>query len=206
MTKNLSLKIIAVVIVVLLSGGLLTGVKKCSDYKNQVENLKSDKDVLLGTVKLYQTKDSLSAAAIGNLNLTLDEFKKYRAEDYGIIKKLKTKGRDIATYKTVSTLYRDTIYSLLTDTVIRVDTVQVKPAKAFAYEDEWSSVKGVVTDADVVAEVLVSTDLSIVETVKYKRFLGFLWKTNKVKDRKVDVVSTNPKCHIKDVEFITISK
>lgn len=46
--------------------------------------------------------------------------------------------------------------------------------------------------------------LLVAETVKYKRFLGFLWKTSKVKDRKVDVVSKNPHTKILGVEFTTI--
>ena len=47
--------------------------------------------------------------------------------------------------------------------------------------------------------------LKIVETVKYKRFLGFLWKTNKVKSRQVDVVSQNPATSIVNVDYISIS-
>ena len=50
------------------------------------------------------------------------------------------------------------------------------------------------------------SSLKIVETVKYKRFLGFLWKTNKVKSRKVDVVSLNPNETIEDIDFVIIEE
>jgi hypothetical protein len=46
----------------------------------------------------------------------------------------------------------------------------------------------------------------IVETVQYKRFWGFLWKTKKIKNREIDVVSKNPATKILGVEFVTIEK
>ena len=52
----------------------------------------------------------------------------------------------------------------------------------------------------------VRDSLIIVESVKYKRFLGFLWKTNKVKNRQIDVVSKNPHTKIVGTELVVIEK
>ena len=46
----------------------------------------------------------------------------------------------------------------------------------------------------------------IVATVQYKRFLNFLWKTKKVKNREIDIISKNPHTKIMGVEYIEIEK
>ena len=48
----------------------------------------------------------------------------------------------------------------------------------------------------------VRDSLLVVETVQRKRFLGFLWKTKRVKSREIDVVSKNPYTDIVGVESI----
>jgi hypothetical protein len=60
-------------------------------------------------------------------------------------------------------------------------------------------------DSSFKGDVRVYNRLVITETVKYKRFLGFLWKTKKVKSREYDVVSDNPYTSIDGFEVVRIS-
>jgi hypothetical protein len=50
------------------------------------------------------------------------------------------------------------------------------------------------------------SSLDIAATIKYKRFLSFLWYTNHIKDKRVDVVSKNPYEKIDSVEFDVIKE
>lgn len=50
-----------------------------------------------------------------------------------------------------------------------------------------------------------STDsLVIGVTTEYKRFLGFLWRTKKIKSQKVYAISKNPHTTITNVECVNI--
>ena len=59
------------------------------------DKYRSNTETLLQDVRTYQTKDSLNAAKVGNLELKLSEYKKYRADDAALIKSLQTKNREI---------------------------------------------------------------------------------------------------------------
>jgi hypothetical protein len=87
------------------------------------------------------------------------------------------------------------------DKIIR-DTV-----KALNVSDEWIDLHGVIyDDGEFDGTLEVRDSLAIVETVQRKRFLGFLWRTKRIKSREVDVVSKNPYSQIVGLESITIKQ
>lgn len=180
----------------------------------KIKHLRAERDtyqtntqVLMEDVKRYQTRDSLNVATIGVLELKLSEFKKYRAEDAELIKSLKIKNRDLeavttAQMQTISELraeLKDSIVYLPGDTVERV-------VKCIEYRDRYLDVVGCIVDNVFSGEVVSRDSLTIVNTVQYKRLWGFLWKTKKVKNRQIDVVSKNPHTQIMGVEYIEIEK
>lgn len=59
------------------------------------DKYRSNTETLLQNVEQYKTKDSLNAATVGALRLTLSEYQKYRADDAALIKRLQTKNRDL---------------------------------------------------------------------------------------------------------------
>ena len=167
------------------------------------DRYRENTDALLEDIKTYRTKDSLSAAQVKTLELTLDEYKRYRAEDARLIKTLQAKNRDLSD---ITSAQAQTIIELQArprDTVIIRDSVSV-PAKAVHCGDAWYDFNGVLTDDDFTGKVRVRDSLVIVETVKYKRCWFF--KTRKVKDRQVDCLSKNPYVEILGVERIKIEK
>lgn len=181
----------------------------------RIKSLKADRDkyrsnteVLLADVERYQTKDSLNAATVGVLQLKLSEFEKYRADDAALIKSLQTKNRDLqavttAQLETINELrgtVRDSIVYLPGDTVTTV-------LRCIDIVEPWFELHGCTTPAGVFTGTHINRDsLLIAETVQYKRFWGFLWKTKKIKNREIDVVSKNPATRILGVEFVTIEK
>lgn len=194
-----------IALVMIMVGAVMLQQHYINQLKRENESLSVTKATLLDTVAVYRTKNGLQAAQIGEIRLTMDELKKYRSEDLKLIESLKTKGRDIERYVTVNTHTTDTIYSVLRDSIIRRDTIMA-PVRAIDIDKRWYSLHGFIAADTLMGTLTTRSSLKIVETVKYKRFLGFLWKTNKVKNRKVDVTSLNPNETIENVEFIVLDQ
>lgn len=179
-------------------------IKQLTDERDKY---RSNTETLLQDVRTYQTKDSLNAAKVGNLELKLSEYKKYRADDAALIKSLQTKNRDLqrvttAQIETINELranVRDSIVYLPGDTVTTV-------LRCIEYSDKWVDFDGCIKNNTFSGKIITRDSLLIAETVQYKRWLGFLWKTKKIKNREIDVVSKNPATRILGVEFVTIEK
>jgi len=171
------------------------------------DRYRSNTEILLQDVKTYQTKDSLNAIKVGNLELSLAEYKKYRADDLALIKTLQTKNRDL---ERVTTTQMETINELratVRDSVVYLpgDTVTTV-VRCIEYSDKWVDFDGCIINNTFSGKIITRDSLLITETVQYKRWLGFLWKTKKIKNREIDVVSKNPATKILGVEFVTIEK
>lgn len=182
-----------------------TKIEKLTDERNRY---RGNTETLLQDVETYKTKDSLNAAKVGVLELKLSEFEKYRASDAELIKTLQTKNRDL---ERVTTTQMETINELratVRDSVVYLpgDTVTTV-LRCIDVVEPWFELHGCTTPAGVFTGTHINRDsLLIAETVQYKRWLGFLWKTKKIKNRQIDVVSKNPATKILGVEFVTIEK
>lgn len=199
--------IIGAVLIALLAaiGWQQSRIKKLTADRDKY---RSNTETLLQDVKTYQTKDSLNVAKVGNLTLKVSEYEKYRADDLALIKTLQTKNRDLqrvttAQLETINELrgtVRDSIVYLPGDTVTTV-------LRCVDIVEPWFELHGCAHPDNTFTGTHINRDsLLIAETVQYKRFWGFLWKTNKVKNREIDVVSKNPATTILGVEFVTIEK
>ena len=172
------------------------------------DKYRTNTETLLQDVSRYQTKDSLNAAKVGVLELKLSEFEKYRASDAELIKTLQTKNREL---ERVTTTQMETINELratVRDSVVYLpgDTVTTV-LRCVDIVEPYFELHGCATpDGQFTGTHINRDSLLIVETVQYKRWLGFLWKTKKIKNRQIDVVSKNPTTKILGVEFVTIEK
>ena len=171
------------------------------------DKYRTNTETLLQEVSRYQTKDSLNAAKVGNLELKLSEYKKYRANDAALIKSLQTKNRDLqrvttAQMETINELranVRNSIVYLPGDTVTTV-------LRCIEYSDKWVDFDGCIINNTFSGKIITRDSLLITESVQYKRFLNFLWKTKRIKNREFDIVSKNPHTKITGFEVITIEK
>ena len=196
--------ILGVLVVVLVAYFLNVRV---SQLKHDRDTYKRNNAVLLNDVKYYRALDSLNAAKVGVLELKLSEFERYRASDAELIKTLQTKNREL---ERVTTTQMETINELratVRDSVVYLpgDTVTTV-LRCIEYSDKWVDFDGCIKNNTFSGKIITRDSLLITETVQYKRWLGFLWKTKRIKNREFDIVSKNPHTKITGFEVITIEK
>ena len=180
--------------------------------QNAIENLKQERnryerntESLLLDVAQYKTRDSLNAAKVGALELTIQEYERFRAADAKLIKTLQTKNRDLTAITTAQSQTIMELSAIPRDTVIIRDSVAM-PAVAVHTGDAWYDFDGILTEQEFTGTLVNRDSLLVAETVQYKRFLGFLWKTKRIKNKQIDVVSKNPHTTIMGIEYIEIEK
>lgn len=192
--------VMAAVLVVIVLQGMSVG--RIKSERNRYER---NTESLLLNVEQYKIRDSLHAARVQSLELTVKEFERFRADDAALIKELKQRNRDLAAVnKTQSQTIID-LRAIPRDTVVVRDSVKV-PAVAVHCGDAWFDFDGLLTEKEFTGTLVNRDSLVIAESVKYKRFLGFLWKTRKVENRQLDVVSKNPHTKIMGIEHVIIEK
>ena len=182
-----------------------TKIEKLTDERNRY---RGNTETLLQDVETYKTKDSLNAAKVGVLELKLSEFERYRASDAELIKNLQTKNREL---EAVTTAQMETITQLrgtVRDSIVYLpgDTTTIV-LKCVDISDPWFSLKGCTTQDGTFTGTFINRDsILIAQTIEYKRFLNFLWKTKKIKNVDFRIVSRNPYTKILGFEVVTIEK
>ena len=177
----------------------------------KIEQLTAERDryagntaALLSDVERYRVRDSLNAARVQSLELTVKEYERFRADDAALIKQLKQRNRDLAAVnKTQSQTIID-LRATPVDTVVLVRDSIITPAVAVHCGDAWYNFDGLLTKDEFTGKMEHRDSLLLVESVRYKRFLW--WKTKRVKDRQLDCVSKSPHNSIIGLEYVVIEK
>lgn len=176
-----------------------------------LKNVKVDRDAyktscttMLEEIEQYKVSDSLYAAQVGELKLTVSEYKKYRAEDAALIKSLKA-DKPISIVHT-ETIIRDTISALLHDTLLITSYCDTITAKGFIYHDNWANIIGVVYKDSVSINLDNREELLVVTSQKRKKlwFINLPPKIFGYKSNTVDIVSKNPHTRISNIEWINL--
>lgn len=183
----------------------------CMLADRKIERLTAERDrhagntaALLFDVQRYRVRDSLSAARVQSLELTVREYERFRADDAALIKELRQRNRDLAAVnKTQSQTIID-LRAIPRDTVVLVRDSIITPAVAVHCGDAWFDFDGILTGDQFTGKLTNRDSLLLAETVKYRRFL--FWKTRKIKDRELNVVSRNPHTEIMGIEHVIIEK
>ena len=176
----------------------------------RLSNTKEDRDVYkrnmeaaLVECETWKTKDSLSVAKSNTLTLRIDELERFRKADLDQIKKLKKRNEDLDQIISHQSQTIAEIKAQVRDSIIYVDSSAYK-AQVFNWSDPWMSVDGVLVNNEANIKVQSSDSLVVSVVTEHKRFLGFLWKTSKIKSQSVYVVAKNPHTELKDVECIIV--
>lgn len=179
--------------------------------KQDKERLENNQGILLSrlndSIRCYKVRDSLNAVSVSSLELRLKEYKKYRAEDAQLIKELTCRNENLQSVITSQIKTINSISTKLSDS-IRIDTITniIDTLKHFDYKSKWTDVSGIIdsNNDSIKLQIKNRESLKVIETVEYKRFLGFLWKTSKIKNRQVRIISANPNTTIIETEYIRI--
>lgn len=179
--------------------------KRIERLSNERDRYKGNSESLMSDVEYFRVRDSLSAARVQSLEMTMKEYERFRAQDASLIESLKKRNQDLAQ---VNTTQSETIIKLMSvprDTLIIRDSVYVR-ARVVHSGDAWYDFDGLITENDFVGELHNRDSLILAETIKYHRFLGFLWKTKRIDERQENVLSKNPHTKILNIEHIVLEK
>lgn len=196
--------ILGVLVVVLVAYFLNVRV---SQLKHDRDTYKRNNAVLLNDVKYYRALDSLNAARVGVLELSIQDYERFMKEDADLINKLKRKNEELQNFSKIQAETIIKIRAQVKDSLIYIpgDTAyQLIPCVSF--RDSWTNIEACVYNDTLIGDIQIRDSLILYETIIYKRFLGILWKTKKIKERSFNIVSKNPYTEIKGVEVVSIRK
>lgn len=180
----------------------------------RLKKVKADRDVqrknvetLFTSVESYKVQDSLQAATIGDLQLTLKQYKQFRAEDAQLISSLKVDNKRLQGVVTTQTesyyqhtaALRDSVKMLMTKVP---DSIKVPIiVKTANFADAWHSLNIVIDGDSLNYRLRTKESLIITNHVVPKKFLWFKFGCKEV---RTDVVSKNPYVESINIESITI--
>jgi hypothetical protein len=145
------------------------------------------------SVKKYQLKDSSQVVQLNKLNLTLDEFKLINTQQLKLIKDLSIRLKDVESTGSIIINSKDTLY-------VPVTTLSNND-RTFEYEAKWISIQGVVSEDEACITYNKRDSITVIESIERKRFLFIRYG---VKNRKVTVVSADPKSVINVGDWVRI--
>ena len=172
-----------------------------SHLKNENKRLKANQETLLDSVKSFKVSDSLKAITVGNLELSLKQFKKYHADDAILIKQLKGQKPEVIIKPSIQTEYK--IKTKLKDSIIYKDTI-----KTILYNSKWNYVNGFIAKDTISLSIINYDELLITESLQKKKFLFFKLPISifGYKQKILNVISKNPNTKIISTEYITVKK
>lgn len=170
-----------------------------SHLKSENKRLKANQETLLDSVKSFKVSDSLKAITVGNLELSLKQYKKYHANDAILIKQLKGQKPEVVIKPNVQTEYK--IRTELKDSIIYKDTL-----KTILYKSKWNYISGFINKDTINLSIVNYDELLITESLQKKKFLFFRLPISifGYKRKVLNVISKNPNTKITSAEYITI--
>lgn len=179
-----------------------------SAYKSERaerQRFEGNQSVLMDSVRHYKVRDSLNAASVQALHLTVSEYKKYRTEDAVLIRDMGIKLKRLLSVTQVETSTDVEIQAPIQDSIIQPDNPEMPPdtIRTFNWRDPWVSVAGTIRKDSVSCSVHCEDSLSIVAHRVPRKFLFIRWGTKSV---RLDIVSRNPHTTINAAEYVEFSK
>ena len=178
---------------------LATSYISFSHLKNENKRLKANQETLLDSVKSFKVSDSLKAITVGNLELSLKQYKKYRADDAILIKQLKGQKPEVIIKPNIQTEYK--VRTKLKDSIIYKDTL-----KTILYKSKWNYISGFVDKDTINLNIINYDELLITESLQKKKFMFFRLPISifGYKRKVLNVISKNPNTKITSAEYITV--
>lgn len=187
----------------LISIGIACIISRLNASRARYMQYKQNQETLLDSLEYYKTLDSLNTVRIGSLTLSLEDYKKYRAEDYNIVNSA-AKHEKLSSVSAVSSETSNSIITILRDTVR--DTIYADTIKAFSYKSKYTDINGLIFSDSIKIDIHNREELIVMQSIEKKKFLGIrlpIWLFGQ-KRVNVRVVSKNPNTQIINSEFVNI--
>jgi hypothetical protein len=192
-------------IILLLLGATIYQHNRLAGFRAENRVLNANIEVLTGENDTYRVRDSLQVVSARELSLRLADYERYRAEDAALIGDLRADRKRI---ETVVAIQQQTIRELqlpVEPVVVVRENRTTDTIRQVSFSDQWLDIRAWEDPPDTMHIEIQSRDsLLIVEHIIPRRFLGFLWKTRRAKERRIEAINKNPHTEIVGQEFITI--
>ena len=176
--------------------------ERINTVKGERNLYKQNVNTLIDDIVWYQTQDSLNAVSVGQLELKLSEYKRYRKEDMELIETLKVDNKRLKSIVSAGTQTVYNVQTMVRDSFIYVDNVLVETMQCLTVHDKWFDIDGCTDRDGEFRGTQISRDsLLIVEHVIPRNFLFIRWGC---KEKRVEAFSKNPNTKIVDFEYVKI--
>lgn len=159
-------------------------------------------EALLSDMKQWRIDSTSMATDVKSLRLTVDEFKRYRAEDLAKIKQMGVKIKNLEAAAKHQIEVNAKITAAIKDSVVIRDTVPVL-VKSVSMITPHIQLSGIIERDSLIGKIHLPVTLRQAVWIEYKRRWLF-WK--KVVAVHQTITSDNPHVEIKYSEYITIQK
>lgn len=176
--------------------------RRIVSIRQERDRYQQNSDALLSDMKQWAIDSTSMATDVKSLRLTVDEFKRYRAED---VDKIKQMGVKIKNLEAAAKHYLEVdaeIVAPIRDSIIVRDTVPVL-VKSVSMVTPHIQLFGIIERDSLIGKIHLPVTIRQAVWIEYKRRWLF-WK--KVVAVHQTITSDNPHVEIKYSEYITIQK
>lgn len=171
------------------------------------DKYRTNTETLLQDVSRYKTKDSLNAARVGVLELSIQDYERFMKEDADLINKLKRKNEELQNFSKIQAETIIKIRAQVKDSLIYIpgDTAY-QSIPCVSFRDSWTNIEACVYNDTLIGDIQIRDSLILYETIlKLLSFIFFVFHKTP-KKRLYIIVSKNPYTEIKGVEVVSIRK
>lgn len=188
-------------LLIVLSIAFVYQTKAIHSLKTDLNVERNNTEALFSSIEHYQIDSAKKASVVRGLQLSIDDYEKYRKSDLETIGGLKLKIKNIESVsKTKLGVYAQ-IVSELQDTLVVKDSLLVE-AKKVSMNDGYLDFNGVIVGDTLTADFSTEVELNQAFYTTYK--WKFLWWKGPVKDIRQVIVTNNPHVELKYSEYIKI--
>lgn len=188
-------------IIAVLSGITISLLRSRQRLIEEKDSYKSNTEALMSEVRRIQADSSTMALDIKTLTMSLDEYKRFRAEDEEKIKKLGIRIKDLEATAKHNVEVDAPIDAEIKDSVMIRETVPVF-LKAVRMDTPYLKINGIIENDRLTGKINLPVTLNQAFWIEYKH--KFLWWRWKVKAIHQTISSDNPYVEIKYSEYIKI--
>lgn len=188
-------------IIAVLSGITISLLRSRQRLIEERDSYKSNTEALMSEVRRIQADSSTMALDIKTLTMSLDEYKRFRAEDEEKIKKLGIRIKDLEATAKHNVEVDAPIDAEIKDSVMIRDTVPVF-LKTVRMDTPYLKINGIIENDRLTGKINLPVTLNQAFWIEYKH--KFLWWRWKVKAIHQTISSDNPYVEIKYSEYIKI--